>query len=206
MAIQVASFLIPKNGNTWFVVEDKFIKGGLQVVASAEARDAINPINMKPGMLVVTQSDNKLWQLQADSSSWVEFSPGPSGDGGASAGRKPATYTAAGLQPGSVADFVLPMGKTVLVLTLKVSTPCMVQCFSTAERSESNPYTFVATADHLEDDGSSLMTDGTILRGRRYSIFSNLEVEESIDQFFRISNAGQSTISVTLDIEYIVTE
>ena len=203
MPVQLASFLIPKNGNTWFVVEDKFIKGGMQVVASAEARDAINPINMKPGMLVVTQSDNKLWQLQADSSSWVEFSPDA---GGASAGRKSATYTAAGLQPGSVADFVLPMGKTVLVLTLKVSTPCMVQCFSTAGRGESNPYTFVATADHLEDDGSSLMTDGTILRGRRYSIFSNLEVEESIDQFFRISNAGQSTISATLDIEYIVTE
>lgn len=202
MSIQVASFLIPKNGNTWFVVEDKFIKGGLQVVPSTVERDAINPINMKPGMLVVTQSDNKLWQLRADSS-WSEFVPGGAPT---QTGRKSVSYTASSLLPNSVVDFVLPIGKTVLVLKLAVNTPCMVQCFSTAGRGESNPYTFVPTADHLEDDGSSLMTDGTILRGRRYSIFSNLEVENSIDQFFRISNAGASTISVTLDIEYIVIE
>lgn len=201
MAIQVASFLIPKNSNTWFVLEDKFIKGGLQVVPSATDRDAINPINMKPGMLVVTQSDNKLWQLQSDSL-WKEFTSGAS----STTGRKFERYTSSGIVASGVADFVLPLGKTVLILKLSVSAPCIVQCFSTAGRGESNPYTFAATADHLEDDGSTLMTDGTILRGRRYSIFSNLEVENSIDQFFRISNAGTSTISVVLDIDYIVIE
>lgn len=75
MPVQLASFLIPRNSNTWYLVEDKFVKGGLQVLLNHAARDSINPLNLKAGQLVITQNDNRVWQLQADMVSWTEFIP-----------------------------------------------------------------------------------------------------------------------------------
>ena len=73
MPVQLASFLLPRNGNTWFILEDKYLKGGLQVAANAATRDAINSINLKSGQLVITQDDHRLWQLQDDLVTWIEF-------------------------------------------------------------------------------------------------------------------------------------
>ena len=56
MAIKVASNIIPLNGNTWPVVEDVFVKGGFRVVDDLAARDAINPLSMKQGMLVYVRA------------------------------------------------------------------------------------------------------------------------------------------------------
>ena len=56
MAIQVASSIIPRNGNTWPVVEDVFVKGGFRVVDDLAARDAIDPLSMKQGMLVYVRA------------------------------------------------------------------------------------------------------------------------------------------------------
>ena len=75
MPVQFSSFLLPRNGNTWFLLEDKYLKGGFQVCADTAARNAINPANLKAGQLVVTQNDNRLWQLQADLITWLEFNP-----------------------------------------------------------------------------------------------------------------------------------
>ena len=75
MPVQLASFLIPRNSNTWYLVEDKFVKGGLQVLPDHTVRDSINPLNLKVGQLVITQNDNKVWQLQPDGVSWTEFVP-----------------------------------------------------------------------------------------------------------------------------------
>lgn len=75
MPVQLASFLIPRNNNTWYLVEDKFVKGGLQVLPDHATRDAINPLNLKTGQLVITQNDNRVWQLRPDGVSWSEFVP-----------------------------------------------------------------------------------------------------------------------------------
>ncbi len=75
MPVQLASFLIPRNSNTWYLVEDKFVKGGLQVLPDHTARNAINPLNLKAGQLVITQNDTRVWQLGSDLVSWTEFVP-----------------------------------------------------------------------------------------------------------------------------------
>ena len=56
MAIPVSSNIIPRNGNTWPVVEDVFVKGGFRVVDDLAARDAIDPLSMKQGMLVYVRA------------------------------------------------------------------------------------------------------------------------------------------------------
>ena len=84
MAIQVASDLVPRNGNTWPVVEDIFIKGGYRTVADLAARDAIDPLALKPGMLVFVQSENAHFKLdQVGPPAWVQTGlEGPTGPAG----------------------------------------------------------------------------------------------------------------------------
>lgn len=66
MPIQVASSLIPKGGALWPVLDDKYIVGGARVVADAAAMNTlytntVTRAGLKIGMLLVTQSDKKLW-------------------------------------------------------------------------------------------------------------------------------------------------
>ena len=84
MAIQVASNLVPRTGNTWPVVEDIFVKGGYRTVADLAARDAIDPSALKPGMMVFVQSENAHFKLdQVGPPAWVQTGlEGPTGPAG----------------------------------------------------------------------------------------------------------------------------
>jgi hypothetical protein len=70
MPIYIATFLAGKNGATNFLVEDISFKGGYQVRADTTARDAIDALNRKQGMLVYTVADGKVWMLNADLTTW----------------------------------------------------------------------------------------------------------------------------------------
>lgn len=84
MSIQTSSFLVPKNGNTWFLVEDIYLKGGFQVRQTVAERDAIPAPNLKHGMLVWTLDAATMWQLEADLITWTIFTglQGPQGPAG----------------------------------------------------------------------------------------------------------------------------
>jgi hypothetical protein len=151
-------------------------------------------------MLVLISADNKIWQLGADLITWTEFKVG------SSAVRQTLTHSTAVLQPAGVEEFSLPIGRTAIVLTLGVDTPCTVEAFGTILRNESNPFKFVATSNHLIDDGSSLMTDGSVLRGRRYSILANDEQGSSLDVYFRITNSDTVAKNVNLTLTFIPIE
>lgn len=73
MPIEVSACLVPKNKNSWYLLEDKYLKGGFRVCPSSVERDAINTGSLKSGMLVLTQSDKKIWMLSDDLSTWAEF-------------------------------------------------------------------------------------------------------------------------------------
>lgn len=76
MPVQVASNLIPKNNARWFVTEDKYIKGGWQIVADQAERDTIPEENRKAGMVVHIQSDRSNWQLSYDLVTWIDLQLG----------------------------------------------------------------------------------------------------------------------------------
>ena len=80
MPITLTAFLKPANGNTFFLLEDIYLKGGYQVVATSTARDNIIPVNRKSGMLVFVQADSSLWQLDQNLTTWLPFlTQGPPG-------------------------------------------------------------------------------------------------------------------------------
>lgn len=201
MAIQVSSFIVPKGGNKWYVLEDKYLKGGLQVVASNAERDAIEVDNRKAGMLVVVQSNGKLYQLETSLTSWREFQVG-----GGSPVRQTVQYTTGVLAADASKFFALNMGRSAIVFSLSVDTPCTVEAFSDINRNESNPYKFVATSDHLKDDGSTLMSDGTVLRGRRYTILANMEDGNSGDIYFKITNSDVLEKNINLSVQFLPIE
>ena len=79
----------------------------------------------------------------------------------------------------SAAEFEVEIGAAVVVYALTVSRPCRVEVFNSSAKDELNPYTFVATEEHLTDDGSTLMSDGSVLQSRQYSIFANLDISNN---------------------------
>ncbi len=100
MAIQLASNLIPRNGNTWPIAEDIHIKGGYRTVANIAARDAIDPMALKPGMLVFCSAEGQHFRLTqaAPTPNWVQESlRGPTGPTGA-ASTVPGPTGATGLE------------------------------------------------------------------------------------------------------------
>ena len=82
MPINLTTFIQPSNNNTFPILEDKFVKGGMRTIADITARDAIPANNRKVGMLVVTQDTNLVYQLSADLTTWVELPVGVTGPTG----------------------------------------------------------------------------------------------------------------------------
>lgn len=72
MPVQLASSLIPRNGQTFSLLEDIYLKGGFVTVADTAARDALPSVAKKAGMIVATTADDKCWQYSS-SGTWVEI-------------------------------------------------------------------------------------------------------------------------------------
>jgi hypothetical protein len=88
-------------------------------------------------------------------------------------------------------DVVLPLGVSSVIYSLSVSRPCKVEAFGTPNKSEPNPYTFIATPDHLTDDGTVVLNDGSSFQSRQYSIWANMEEPPSANIYVRISSLDQ---------------
>ncbi len=77
MPINVISNIEPYGGNSWYLIDDKFIRGGFRCVDTIADRTAIHPQSLKAGMLVYTNDTKKMWQLQDDLVTWFEFKTTP---------------------------------------------------------------------------------------------------------------------------------
>lgn len=218
MSIKLPDFLVAAGDSTEFLIEDKYVRGGLHIVAVHDDLATLDPTVMKVGMLCVTQDTNKIYQLKSNVDDpatgatipvWEEFKAGGAGSGGAGI-RQTVTHFENTIPAGGKVDFALPLGRTIIVYSLSVDTSAQVEVFETMAATDSNPYTFIATVDHLKDDGSTLMTDGTILRGRRYNIFTNQESSNdpttSINIYFRVTNTDIVEKAVTLTIAFLPIE
>lgn len=207
MPIYLASSILPRNGNSYFLMDDVYLRGGFQVRVDAADRDSIMAMNRKAGMLVLTQDDGKIWVLQPDLTSWEELKTGVGGVGGVAGARQTATHTTIPLNNDQWDDFSLALGKTITLINLSVDRECMVEIFGTPTRMELNPYKFVATKKHLSDDGTTFLSDGTQIYGRRYSILSNVETTPTNQLYFRLYNPGLAAPDgITLNLEYLLLE
>ena len=250
MPITLISNIVPANGNTFYILEDSFLKGGYQTVSNIEARDAIDPVNLKAGMAVFTQEPKNLWILNSDLTTWTKFSSGGgarvvstleerdaltdldpgslayiqddltlwvllndlttwveiSSNSSAVSGRFISTFTnPLPLLNGEKWDFTIPIGSdTAILLRLSAKDPCVIEVHSTPLYVDTNPLRFIASADHLSDDGSTIMSDGSAVYGRRYSIVSNMEQPLFKKKVYgRLINTQVSSLKTTITLEIL---
>ena len=101
MPISLASYIIPKNGGQFYLVEDKFVKGGYHVCADNAERDAIFSSALKNGTLAYTADSDKYWRYSESLTQWIEIPlgvagpQGPAGATGAPGPQGPAGATGA---------------------------------------------------------------------------------------------------------------
>lgn len=89
--------------------------------------------------------------------------------------RRKFETTISNLRGYGTTEFVLSLGVSSIVYGLSVSRPVKVEVFGDPAKNEPNPYTFIATPDHLTDDGVVVLNDGSSFQSRQYSIFANFE-------------------------------
>lgn len=204
MPIQLASNIVPRNSNTWYLLEDVYLKGGFQVRANTADRDSIDPLNLKAGMLCLTQDTKTLWILGDDLVTWTVFSAG--GSSSTDFKRQVVVQDLGTMSPSAVQQFSLQLGKTAMILVLAVTYPVLVEAFSTPARNDTNPYRFLATADHLADDGSMVLSDGSIINLRRYAVFANMETPATNNIYFQVTNQSVTSAPVALTITFLPIE
>jgi hypothetical protein len=111
-------------------------------------------------------------------------------------------YTTPEIPVDGFLEFEIELGLSIIVYDLTVSAPCLIQVYGTPERDEDNPYTFRGVEEHLRDDGTTELEDGTIIKTRQYSIFANLEEDPLPKVYARITNETDSEQVFTISMTY----
>lgn len=104
-------------------------------------------------------------------------------------------------------DFTLFMGRTNLIIEVRVDVPqVQIEAYGDSSYGENNPYTFKSRPDQLFDDGTRLMSDGSIQYSRRFSFIAN--VEEPVNEviYWRIINHSNLPVTPTVTITYTAIE
>lgn len=116
--------------------------------------------------------------------------------------RKTWEYNIPSLAIGETASFDIELGEAIIVYALTVSRPVEVRVYGTPDKTEPNPYTFLATPTHLTDDGTTVLSDGSIIKSRQYSIFANLEDPVKPKVYAEVTNNTITTGPVTVSLLY----
>jgi len=104
---------------------------------------------------------------------------------------------------GSV-ELTLNLGISSIVYGVNVSRPVKVEVFGTPQKDEPNPYTFIATPDHLTDDGTVVLNDGSSFQSRQYNVFANMEDPPVPNVYVTVSSLSpfEALSPVTLSFFY----
>lgn len=77
--IELIDVIVPKNNGTFPTHDSTYGKGGWHEVSTQADRDAIPAARRRAGMAVNVITDNKVYTLGTDLSTWAEFSGGSGG-------------------------------------------------------------------------------------------------------------------------------
>lgn len=232
MPVYLGSNVVPKNGQTFYLMEDVYLKGSLQIRKTKSEMEGIDPNNLKQGQLVLVYEDGIIYQQVTDltvADSVPEWKPftlkrdnlekeivdgalSGGGNGGGTGGgtanvRKVLIHTTAELTPQSSEDAELVLDSpSVIVFRLQTSSACRVKIFSTPDRDDLNPYEFVAIDDKLYDDGTTVLSDGSVIRSRQYSILVNLETPVTNKYYLTVTNEGVESGPIVITLTYLPME
>lgn len=174
-----------------------------QIVEIPEGSD-VDPRSLE---LVATQADLRLSEVNFSNILKVDTKVSLAKQQLVDRARKTFTFNTGELETDEFIKFEIPSGSSALVTRLEVDAPCTVEIYSDKNYSDSVPYTFIATEDHLIDDGRTLLSDNTSVVTKR--VFSIINRDTPIDNltYGKISNYDQNgPVDVNLIIEFIPIE
>ncbi len=116
---------------------------------------------------------------------------------------KEVQFTTVALDVGLSQSFTLPTGGRCVLAELRVSSPCIVECHSTASYADTNPYRFSAVAGHLIDDGSYVIS-GTRYFGERFITLLNLSDPTSGNTFWKVTNPSFAPAPIILTLKVLI--
>lgn len=105
---------------------------------------------------------------------------------------------------GNFVDFSIPAHAAAMLISVTVNcADVMLQLFESNQRLDTNPYTFVSSADKLQDDGITVI-DGKNVKTRRYSFLAS---SDDTKRFYgRFTNVGSGKVLPSLHITYLALE
>lgn len=80
MAVALRSFLVPASASIPFLMEDRYLKGGMRCLANVAARDAVLRGARTSGMLVWCIAEKAMYQLAPDLNTWEPAQMGGGGE------------------------------------------------------------------------------------------------------------------------------
>jgi hypothetical protein len=141
-------------------------------------------------------------QLYVTGFRYVGATLGASSGGGTAREDKTLTYTTTQMAVGAILDFELATGPYIDLIDLSLSNVATVECHSTSERNDKNPYQFIGIKTHLSDDGT-YVTDGNRYFGPRYVTLYNREDSKQTNTYWRLRNTHTQPQIITLTIRYL---
>lgn len=96
--------------------------------------------------------------------------------------------------------FILELGKFVALILVSVDIPdVLVECYTTSELYEPNPYRFISTEYQLTDQGITELVDGSFVKGRRFSFIANLDDPVTTKTYWRVKYLANTEASKDSD-------
>lgn len=165
------------------------------------------PVDASSLALVASQADLRISDVNFSNILKVDTKLTMAKDQLISRKRKSFTYTTATLQGDEFEKFDLPIGCSAFVIRLEVDVACTVEIYPDSSYADATPYTFIATDDHLLDDGRILMSDNTSTITKRTFLLVNRDSPIQNKLYAKITNSESSTPQiVNLIMEYISIE
>lgn len=117
--------------------------------------------------------------------------------------RQLATFEAPDfMAPAETINFDLEMSRTNMLIEVTLNAVDIeVQCHSTKERNDVNPYIFRSAANLLSDDGTKI-EDGKLKKDRRFAFVANMD--NTVKQYWTIKNLGSLPAKPKLSVIYLV--
>lgn len=117
--------------------------------------------------------------------------------------RRKYQYTIANLKGYANETVVAALGVSSIVYRLSVSRPVKIEAYGTPAMDEENPYTFIATPDHLVDDGTVILNDGSSFQSRQYNLFANLEDPPTQNVYIKVTSIDNYLANDPVDLEFM---
>lgn len=129
-----------------------------------------------------------------------------SGSGGGAAYRREDRLTTGVIGSKQREKLQLSMGKSITLLRLIASDPCLVRIFGKQDFSDPNPFEFLAYPRYLSFEGAVWDTLGTVWGNERHPTLANKDQFTNHNMYIEVANPYELPVQVTLDFEWLVLE